>query len=115
MFVPNSTCYVERSQGTDEYGMPIQGLKTPEKCTVVKLDMSSEKSSVRADSSASRGNAIELEAVSTILLTAKSKATIDDLIVLPECTLRIVGIMPRRNLQGVLDHYQVSAQLWSKE
>lgn len=113
MFQPNSKCIISSAK-SDEYGMPLAGAKFVEGCTVVKLKIVNEKSSVRADSSASRGNAREFESDANILLTKNTKAKIDDLIELPECKLRIVSKMPRRNLQGVLDHYEVTAQFWSK-
>ncbi|MDY7537612.1 hypothetical protein RGU72_05005 [Undibacterium sp. 5I1] len=115
MFSPNSTCVIQSSDGkSDDYGMPLPVLKTTERCTVVKLTLTIEKSSVRADSSASRGNAIEEEALSKILLTKNTKAQMNDIIILPECKLRIVGRIPRFDLQGRPDHVEVAAQFWSK-
>jgi len=115
MFKPNLTCRIQIASGkSDVYGQPIPGSYVTERCAVVKLEMSNEKTSVRADSSASRGNAIEEEAVSVILLTTETKANKDDLIEVAGVKLRIVARQPRFDVSGRLDHYEVRATMWSE-
>ncbi len=115
MFLPNQNCRIQLSSGkTDVYGQPTPSTFVRERCTVVKLVITNEKSSIRADSSASRGNAMELEAESVILLPKTTKARIDDIIEVENCKLRIMGLSPRRDLQGRLDHYRITAHFWSK-
>lgn len=114
MFRPNLTCRIQLSGGNDVYGQPLPGTYITERCSIIKLMITNEKSSVRADSSASRGNAMELETHSVLLLTPKTKAKIDDVIEINGYKLRIMGMFARHNLNGVLDHYQVEARMWSK-
>ena len=61
MFRPNQNCQIQKSSGkTDVYGMPVPGRKVNERLAVIELNLMAVKSSVRADSSASRGNAQEM-------------------------------------------------------
>ena len=113
MFRPNKTCRIQLSSGNDVYGQPLPVTYVTERCAVVKISVKNEKSSVRADSSASRGNAMEFETESTLLMTANSKVKIDDIIEVMGFRLKVTGKLPRVNLEGGIDHYQISATVWS--
>ena len=80
----------------------------------MKLTISSEKSSVRADSSASRGNAMELVANLKILFLPTVKIDIDDTLELNNCQFRVLGLVPRSDVNGRPDHIEVLANIWSK-
>lgn len=114
MFRPNQNCTISVSSGrTDVYGQPIASTKVRERCAVVRLITTNMKSAVRADSSASRGNAKELVSDSLILLTATTAANIDDLIEVSGSIFRILSMHPRYSVGGVLDHYEITASIWS--
>ncbi len=114
MFRPNQTCRIQLASGkTDLYGQPTPGRTITERCAVVKLLLTNEKSSVRADSSASRGNANEMQAVSVVLLAPTTRAAIDDILEIAGHKLRIMGYFPRFDVTGRLDHVQVEAHVWS--
>jgi len=114
MFRPNAYCTIQLSDGTtDVYGQPTPGSTVTERCAVVKLMIENEKSSVRADSSASRGSALELETTSVILLTALTKAHIDDIVTIDGYSFRVKGMWPRANVMGKLDHYQTDLTMWA--
>lgn len=113
MFRPNTRCRIQLSAGNDVYGQPLPTTFVNEGCSVGKIFISNEKSSVRADSSASRGNAMELEAVAVILLTPQTRAGIDDIIEIVGRKLRILGVMPRFTVGGVLDHFEAHCGIWS--
>jgi hypothetical protein len=114
MFRPNKTCYVTVASGrTDVYGQPLAATKVREQCAVVRLLTTNMKSAVRADSSASRGNAKELVSDSLILLAATTVAGIDDLIEVSGAKLRILSKHPRYSVGGTLDHYEITASVWS--
>lgn len=114
MFRPNQVCFIRVASGrTDVYGQPLAAIKVREQCAVVRLVSTNMKSAVRADSSASRGNAKELVGDSLILLTARTAAGIDDLIEVGGVTLRILSKHPRFSVGGVLDHYEITASIWS--
>lgn len=114
MFRPNQNCQIRKVGGkTDVYGMPIAGPLVPERLAIINLNLVAVKSSVRADSSASRGNANELEADAKFLLTKTTVAEIDDMIVYGGNEFRIVSKFPRHDLQGRLDHYEITCTFWS--
>lgn len=115
MFNPNRKCLLQLSSGkTDVYGQPTPSTYVEEGCTIVSMMINNTKSTVRADSSASRGSAMELESKSVLLLTAETQATVDDVIEIDGYKLRIMGMFPRHDIRGKLDHYQVEATFWSK-
>lgn len=114
MFRSNNNCIIRTSSGkTDVYGKPIPGTSHKERCAVVKLEIRSEKSAVRADTSATRGNARELQTHSLILLHATTHGEIDDIIEIMGYSLRILTKQPRFGVNGTLDHYEVTASVWS--
>ena len=116
MFRPNQNCTIISASGrTDVYGQPITSTRYSERCAVVKLITKNQKTAIRADSSASRGNARETVADSLILLARNTRAEIDDLISVSGQTLRIMSMHPRFSVTGELDHYEITASHWSGE
>jgi len=116
MFRPNQNCLIHKTGGkTDVFGMPLPGVRVKERCAVIELNIRNEKSSVRADTSASRGNAREFQADAKFLLTKTTKAEIDDVIEFADEVFRIAQKFPRHDLQGRLDHYEIVCTFWSKE
>lgn len=114
MFKPNAYCYIIRTSAeTDVYGMPLNKTKTKEPCTPLRIDARVDRSSVRADTSASRGNAREYQTVAKFLVPKNTVAGIDDILEWNGDAMRIAGKMPRYNLQGVLDHYELSCTDWN--
>lgn len=115
MFRPNSDCTIHAATGqTDVYGMPAPARQVRERCVPIKLMVKNEKTPVRADSSASRGNARELEADSMFLLTKFTVARIDDVIEFAGSMFLIASKFPRFDLQGNLDHYEVTCTYWKR-
>lgn len=114
MFRPNQNCHIQKSSGkNDVYGMPTPGAKVAERLAVIELNIMSEKSSVRADTSASRGNAQEMEVVSKFLLTKKTVAEINDVLIYAGHSFRVKSLFPRHDLQGMLDHFEATCTFWS--
>jgi len=66
---------------TDVYGKPVPGVRYPERCAIIKLNVRDQKTAVRADSSASRGNAHELITNAILLMTATTKVRMDDIVI----------------------------------
>ena len=114
MFRPNLKCVVVKSTKNDLYGMPQPGQRRSEGFAIIKLDVQNQKTNVRADTSASRGNANELEADAKFLLTATTVAEIDDLIEYGGMVFRVMSLFPRHNLRGVLDHFEAGCAYWSR-
>lgn len=115
MFLPNLKCRIQKSASKDVYAQSRPGRYVTERCAIVKLVVVSDKTSVRADSSASRGNSREVEISSVILLEATTQANIDDILEVAGARLQITGKSPRYDVAGRLDHYEITAQIWSKK
>lgn len=116
MFRPNQSCVIQKASGkNDAYGMPLPGVRHTERCAIVEVRIRSEKSSVRADSSASRGSAMELETDAKFLLAKTSRAAIDDLLIHAGTQYRINSKHARYDLQGRLDHYEITCTYWSAQ
>lgn len=114
MFNPTLPITIEKTSGeTDVYGMPKPGRIVRERCSVVSLMARSQKTSVRADSSASRGNATELESSGTLILSPMTQARLDDVVTVAGNRLRIVTFSPQFDLNGRLDHHEVEVINWS--
>lgn len=113
MFKPNHWCVIIRtSTETDVFGMPTGTTRTRERCTVVEYRRLVETSSVRADTSASRGNARELQVTAKFLLPTTTTANMNDLLEWDGDALRIVSKTPRYSVQGRLDHYEITCADW---
>jgi hypothetical protein len=116
MFRPNRKCRLLVNSGeSDLYGQPKPGRWVTEGCSLVRQRVTADKSSVRADSSASRGNAREIVADVVILMTTVTQANIDDVIAFGQSQFRITGKEPRYDVRGQLDHYEIQASIWSVE
>jgi hypothetical protein len=114
MFSPNTKIRVQTTVGTNLYGQPKPGVWHTESCSIVRLELRSEKTSVRADTSATRGNARELQADLVLLMVKNTKACIDDILELRGQQFRIIAMQERYDTFGRSDHFEVSAQVWSK-
>lgn len=112
MFIPNNTCTLYRAlSGHTEFGEATgfdEG--TIVKCGVVRISQVNKKTSVRADSSASRGAADEASGKSVILFPNDVTLEVDDAVVIAGFLLEITGIEPRYRISGALDHYEVDLE-----
>jgi hypothetical protein len=108
MFIPNNTALIHRvnatrtTRGERSYAAPV---RVP--CGVVTLALEIGKTSVRADSSGSRGRAEEQQGTARILFPAYVKVAEMDMVQVEQDTLEIIQIVPRRNILGAIDHYEV--------
>lgn len=114
MFKPNLYCVIHLSSGaSDAYGQPLPSKKVKERCSIIEMNINVEKTSVRADSSASRGSGLEKTVKAVILLESTTKAKLNDVIEIQGNMLRIIGMEPKTSLQGKTDHYRIQAHFWS--
>lgn len=110
MFLPNNRCRVYRRSTTTDRRGEYAYAKPPENvaCSVVSLGLKLEKTSVRADSSGSRGKALEEQGLAQILFPTYVTVREGDIIEAEGEGLEVIGIYPRRNVLGRLDHYDVT-------
>lgn len=114
MLRPNQWFIVQKAAGNDVYGQGKPGIKSRELGSIVSLPTVDVKSSVRTDSSASRGNAHEFQNNGVVLLTAKTKAVLHDILIIRGLTLKIVMMHPRYDAAGRFDHFECQLQMWTQ-
>lgn len=114
LFIPNATCTVTRPGGHDRYGQALPGKKTTGvRCAYVKVEPRSMKTTVRADSSASRGNAREVVIEVKVLFHPAFEPKLDDLVEVTirgtttTLKLRAEMVFPRTTVSGRLHHFEV--------
>lgn len=112
MFIANVDCTIAPHAGNDVYGKPKHGAPVKARCAMVKMAYDEKKTSVRADSSASRGNAEEIVADARLLFIKTTVIQMDDLVTVAGYQLRVIGVFPRYTVQGRLDHWQVDCSIW---
>lgn len=108
MFIPNTRCalYV-RSAVADNFGKYTFAAPLSVPCSIVYLDVKVAKSSVRADTSGSRGQADQVQGDARILFP-KTVSTIKpgDVVFKDGKWIEVIEVEPRRTAIGGIDHYQ---------
>ena len=99
------------SGNSDAYGKKIYqpGRKIP--CSVLRLEQGTEKSSVRADSSGSRGYAREQMTEARLLVPYSVKIKEGDKLEILGFKLTVQSVWPRLTVRGVPDHWQVDCEI----
>lgn len=111
MFIPNRIAYLRRkSKATDMYGQHTYSQKEPIHYALVRYDTLIQDSTVRADSSATRGNIKEFQATGRILVHKRHNPTWGDLVVVEKRVYEIKEVEPRFNVLGILDHWEVDLE-----
>lgn len=113
MFRPNLTCQVSSVEGTNLYGKETYTAWVDKKFSIVKLEQASQKTSVRTDSSATRGSAQEILTDARFLFPKDVELVAGDRIKFGGFTLVVVSVFPRHHVNGQLDHWQVDADIWA--
>ena len=111
--IGNNVGFLTRKIGSTRQGEPRYA-ESATRCLVdvVRLVPSLAKTSVRTDSSASRGNAEEEVATAKILFQVPSKPGKGDRFVIAGTVLRIESVEPRFDTFGKLDHYEATGARW---
>ena len=109
---PRIPCTVTPTIGHDVYGAEQLGNAVKTKCSIISLSLKTGPTSVRTDSSASRGSASERTSEARILL-APGIAEIDSKVEVQGRTLRVIAIDPRHVMGGAHDHDEVDLVIWA--
>lgn len=111
MFRPNQIGVLLKKNGYDGYSRPQ--FAAPINCpfAVVRLLSRSDKTNVRADSSASRGSADEILSQVKILVVPRIRPNFDDAFIFNSVNHRVTGVHPRYTVMGKLDHYEVDLEV----
>jgi hypothetical protein len=110
MFRPNQICLLSRRTGRDEYAQETFSDPVEIGYSPVRLERKVEKTSVRADSSASRGQADQVVVNASILVEKTVTLALDDRLTIEGDDYRVSLIHRRKNVFGVLDHLQVDLE-----
>jgi hypothetical protein len=113
MLRPTLSMSILRKVGNDLRGQPRLCPIGSELFAPVKLEFSSTHSTVRTDSSGSRGAADEAMGNVIILCVPATKVRLDDQLVIDGHQLRVTKTHKRYTPTGVLDHVQVWCELWA--
>ncbi len=111
MFIPNNTATVEFYVGSDRHGQRRYGSPMKVRCGVVTMRESAEKTSVRTDSSASRGSAKEDLLQGRILFPRNVRLNVGDRVEIMGFKMTVKGSHPRFSIPGQLDHWEVALEI----
>lgn len=82
-----------------------------ERCAILRALHAPRKSSVRADSSASRGASQELICDYFLLMKHDTKAEIDDMLTVDGMRLKVNSKRAQYSVTGQLDHYEIGCMI----
>lgn len=107
MFIANRTCILRKKlKQYDVFGQATFAAPKRVRFALVRFDTKIEDTTVRADSSATRGNVKEFHASGRILVDRRYKPDFGDLVIIDAKVFRIKEVEPRYNVLGKLDHYE---------
>jgi hypothetical protein len=111
MFIPNNKAMVEFYVGTDRHGKRRYSSPQRFPCGVVTMREESGKTSVRTDSSASRGSAKDELLQARILFPRNVRLNFGDRVTIMDFAMTVKGVHPRYNIPGQLDHWEVALEI----
>jgi hypothetical protein len=114
VLLPNTTGSLSRKLAKDVYAQLSYAAPVTVPCSIVHLTTKAIKTPVRADSSATRGNAEEEVSVSKILFPTTVTIGYDDKFEIGGVALRVIGVEQRRDVLGNLDHFEVDFGFWQR-
>jgi hypothetical protein len=115
MFTPNLVGQVQRKGGFDVHGRPQLSAPTSILFAVVNARRTVDKTTVRADSSASRGSADEITSgLARILVAKNEQIAIGDVFSFDGDTYDVKSIHRRRSVTGELDHFECDLEVQAK-
>lgn len=112
MFIANLTGTIRSVIGRDIHGRHQFGPERPCAFAIVSLKISAIKTTVRADSSASRGSADEtvVERGKILIPSFITVVKNDDIFEYQSRKYRIASVHPRYSVNGVFDHWEVDVE-----
>lgn len=112
MFIPNLVGKIYSLKGYDIYARAEFDLPRVCPFAVVNLEIGAEKTSVRTDSSASRGSADEMTAQrAKILIVSYITCAVNDRFEFEGINYKIVSKFTRRSVDGLIDHFECDLEV----
>ena len=112
MFIPNNRGVLKRFVSNNGYGEPKFAAGVTVSCGVVHLNKKIVKTSIRVDSSASRGASEEFVSVSKILFRSNVIVKPEDQFEIAGFILKASTIENRYSVPGKLDHFEIDFVQW---
>lgn len=112
MITPNVDCIIITQGQTDVYGDRQWDAPKASRCVVVRLVDGVQSTTVRADSSASRGFAKEPRSEARLLFPASTAIANGDRIEVQGVSLEVTQVHPRLDVLGTLNHLEVDGKRW---
>jgi hypothetical protein len=107
MFFPNTRCDLySRKAVKNNFGKYNYTAKVSVPCALVGFNVDVQKSSVRADTSGSRGQAEQEQGVAILLFSKNLKLKLGDVVFIDDHWLEVTEVYARRNVLGKLDHHE---------
>ena len=111
-FTPNQVGMIENKIGFDLHGSPLTAPARPLQFAVINLRRKTGKTTVRADSSASRGSADEITTDQARILVAKhERINIGDVFLFDGDSYDVLSKHVRRSILGMIDHYECDLEV----
>lgn len=112
MFIPNLRGDLYRKSGRDIYGRAQLGPRQDCPFAIINLEIGARKTSVRADSSASRGAADEIASQrAKILIPSYVDVRVGDYFGFQGRRYEINMVHPRHSITGRFDHYECELEV----
>lgn len=112
MFTPNTTCqWLKKTSRRTLTGKDQYEPARPVPCGIVRLDANVAPTTVRSDSSASRGAATQTVAAAKLLFPPRFAISNGDVLIVRGVKIEVVGVQPRLDVIGKLDHNEVTGEI----
>lgn len=112
MFMSNLVGSISTLKGYDVHAREIYSPRRVCPFAIVTLEIGAEKTSVRTDSSASRGSADEMTVErGKILIANYVDVKINDRFEFEGVTYKIISKFARRSVAGLIDHYECDLEV----
>jgi hypothetical protein len=112
VIIPTLPVEIYRKVGFDLHGQPKFVRQCDQKAAPVRLVFNNQHTTVRTDSSGSRGHATETTADVVLLLLPHVDVRLDDQIQLLGYKLKVTQVHPRYTVRGKHDHTQIHCDIW---
>lgn len=100
-------CVIKNKISNDIYGEPVFGSGINSFCAVIKLNKIKAATTVRVDSSGTRGHADEQTLDAKLLIKPNAIIDLDDFISVSGMTMKVSAIRQQFSIGGRLDHIEV--------
>lgn len=112
MIIPTLKIEHHKAAGHDLFGQAKIKRQADQMVCPVRLVFDQQHTTVRTDSAATHGSAMEMTATCVLLFKPGTRVTVDDMLVVMGNKLRVIEKHPRYTVGGKLDHWQVKAVAW---